>query len=361
MPEDNKKLLPTPNAKLPTPNAKRAALIVVDIQNDFLIGSMAMPQAKKLVPVINSLKKNVDWTLVALSQDSHPEEHISFLETHADNPAATKSKCIQIGNHLQRLWPTHCVHGTEGEKFYPEMEVDEKDIVVKKGVEKNVDCYSAFYDNSGLKSTGMTKLLREARISDVYVCGVAFDYCVGSTAVDSAKEGFNTFIVEDATESISSGSKRKMQKRLDEAGVESVHSSVLLTKVEGDKRQIAAEYFKKKKIMPLLQKLTALVLHHKPENPKKFLIDELTKMKESKVNVEDISSSLLGDDDLEVVFQTADVAGSGKIGSSQCKQALLSMGIPIGEIKPVVDENDKKATYALDDFKKLAIQGLKTI
>mmetsp|Transcript_12278 Transcript_12278/g.17075 ORF Transcript_12278/g.17075 Transcript_12278/m.17075 type:complete len:203 (-) Transcript_12278:129-737(-) len=202
----------------------------------------------------------------------------------------------------------------------------------------------------------MTRMLNEARITDVYVCGLPFDYCVGNTALDSQKNGFNTFIIEDATKFISSQGAMMMRKKLLQVGIKYVHSSELVTTRPDNKRQQAAEYFEKNRIMPLLQRLTALLLHNKPENPKEFLINELKKMKESKTKMDEVSSSLLDDSDLSVVFKTADVNGKGKINSSQCRQALLSVGVPTGEINL-----DKDKDYTVQEFTQIANEGLKTL
>jgi len=216
-------------------------------------------------------------------------------------------------------------------------------------------------------------MLNEARITDVYVCGLPFDYCVGNTALDSQKNGFNTFIIEDATKFISSQGAMMMRKKLLQVGIKYVHSSELVTTRPDNKRQQAAEYFEKNRIMPLLQRLTALLLHNKPENPKEFLINELKKMKvdcwriskpkwliwttqESKTKMDEVSSSLLDDSDLSVVFKTADVNGKGKINSSQCRQALLSVGVPTGEINL-----DKDKDYTVQEFTQIANEGLKTL
>uniref|UniRef100_A0A7S4DIM1 EF-hand domain-containing protein n=2 Tax=Lotharella globosa TaxID=91324 RepID=A0A7S4DIM1_9EUKA len=150
-----------------------------------------------------------------------------------------------------------------------------------------------------------------------------------------------------------------MKNRLNDGGVSLIHSSVLLSDRKDDMRQKAAEYFEEKRIMPLLQKLTALLVHEKPENPRQFLIEKLKQMKEAKISPEDFSSSLMTDEDLAVVFKTMDVNDRGEISTSQCKQGLLSLGVPEGEIS--LDMQDKTKMYSVEEFKKMAASGLKTI
>jgi len=239
------------------------------------------------------------------------------------------------------------------------VKVDPSDVIVKKGEDKNVDCYSAFYDVEHKTSTGLTKILREKRVSDVYVCGLTYDFCVGYTALDAAGDNFNTFVIEDATRGIQDHEINDMKNRLNDGGVSLIHSSVLLSDRKDDMRQKAAEYFEEKRIMPLLQKLTALLVHEKPENPRQFLIEKLKQMKEAKISPEDFSSSLMTDEDLAVVFKTMDVNDRGEISTSQCKQGLLSLGVPEGEIS--LDMQDKTKMYSVEEFKKMAASGLKTI
>ena len=345
-------------AALATPGAKRAAFLIIDVQNDFIDGPMTVPGGADIIPQINKLRKGVKWTLVALSQDNHPPNHMSFFANHVNDPKAREWQELEVNGMKQVLWPVHCVQKSDGNKFHSDLVVEDSDVIVPKGENPEVDSYSAFYDNDHKSSTGMTKILQDARIEDVYLCGLAFDYCVGFSAIDAAKAGFNVFVIEDCCRSIAGTSEAKMRRQLKENGVTLIQSNEVLRTYPNDKKQEAAEYFQKKNIMPLLQNLTAKLLLKKPNDPRAFLIEQLKAMKESKTDVKEVTSVLLTDKDLRVIFKKCDTSECGTLNGEQCRQGLLSAGIPPGEI--VVGAGDRIRFNAWS-FIKLARAGLKAV
>ncbi len=169
-------------------------LILVDIQNDFLPeGALAVPGGNEIIQVANRLQNRFD--LLVATQDWHPANHSSF----ARNPPHRKpGDIVQLGKVEQTLWPAHCVQGTLGAAFPPRLIQNRLDRIVKKGTSTEVDSYSAFFDNARLKATGLLEYLKEKRVVEVYICGLATDYCVKHTALDALSLGFKTWVVEDA-------------------------------------------------------------------------------------------------------------------------------------------------------------------
>ncbi len=169
-------------------------LIVVDVQNDFCPGgALAVPEGDRVVPVINAVAPRCD--LVAATQDWHPAEHGSFAANH---PGHKPGDVIDLDGLEQILWPVHCVQGTAGAGFHPSLDRDRVARVFQKGTDPRIDSYSGFFDNGHRKATGLGAWLRGLGVTEVYVCGLATDYCVKATALDAAELGFKTHVVEDA-------------------------------------------------------------------------------------------------------------------------------------------------------------------
>lgn len=174
------------------------ALIIVDIQNDFVPGgALAVPEGDVIIPVVNQLQENYD--LVVATQDWHPFNHKSFASQHAGKKVFGK---IMLEGLEQVLWPDHCVQGTAGAMFHPELHTNRIETIFRKGMNPDIDSYSGFYDNGQRKSTGLAGYLRERKVSEVHVCGLAGDYCVYYTTRDAIREGFKTCLIEQATRSI---------------------------------------------------------------------------------------------------------------------------------------------------------------
>jgi nicotinamidase/pyrazinamidase len=174
------------------------AFIIVDIQNDFTTGgALEVSQGETIIPLVNELQSRFD--LVVATQDWHPSSHKSFASNHEGKKPFEKT--ILQGMD-QVLWPDHCVQATKGADFHPALDMKRVEAIFRKGMDVNIDSYSGFYDNGHLRSTGMSGYLRERGVTEVYVCGLAGDYCVYFTAKDALREGFETFLIEDATRSI---------------------------------------------------------------------------------------------------------------------------------------------------------------
>ena len=191
-----------------TDNKHKSALIIVDVQNDFCEGgSLAVKDANSIIPLINTLKQDPRFSLVILTRDWHPQSHCSF---HANNPGTKMFQTIELSDSglKQVMWPTHCVNETKGAEFHSELNIQDTDIIVSKGLMERVESYSGF--GSPPEITELETILRNNQISKVFSCGLAFDYCVGSTAYDAAIKSFQSFIIQDATKSVAKDSEAFM-------------------------------------------------------------------------------------------------------------------------------------------------------
>ena len=174
------------------------ALILVDIQNDFCPGgALAVPEGDAVVAVANRLMPK--FPLVVATQDSHPPEHQSFAANH---PGKQPYEVIDLHGLPQVLWPVHCVSGSPGAAFHPQLSAAGIHAVVAKGTDPEIDSYSGFFDNGQRKSTGLADLLRARGATELYVLGLATDYCVKATALDAQRLGFRTFVVEDGCRAV---------------------------------------------------------------------------------------------------------------------------------------------------------------
>lgn len=203
-----------------------AALLIVDVQYDFCPpdGALAVPDGTAVISAINALRER--FPVVATSQDWHPSTHVSFADNHLGRKPLER---VELSDgRRQVLWPVHCVQGTKGAQLHAELRVEPAtDISVKKGSHPDYDAYSAFRDDSGA-SSGLAEALRERDVDTVYVCGLAYDYCVGWTAAHAVDAGFRCYLVEDATRGIARDSCEEMRARLAEKGVKAVQSHELL-------------------------------------------------------------------------------------------------------------------------------------
>lgn len=175
------------------------ALIVVDLQNDFLEGgALAVQDSAKIIPIINEIQPYFD--LVVATQDWHPQDHQSFVSQHPDKEIYEE---INLNGLKQVLWPDHCVQGTYGADFSTAWNSNPVEAVFRKGMDKTIDSYSGFFDNGHRKDTGLVAYLRGRGITEVYIAGLAADYCVYYSAMDAVAAGFRTFFLNFATQAIS--------------------------------------------------------------------------------------------------------------------------------------------------------------
>jgi len=169
------------------------ALIIVDVQNDFCSGgALPVPEGDRVVEAINRMQPKFD--LVAATQDWHPTDHGSFAANH---PGHSPGEQIELAGLPQILWPVHCVQGTWGAELHAGLDRSRIARVFHKGTDPGVDSYSGFFDNGRRTSTGLGEYLKDQGVTDVYVCGLATDYCVKATALDAAASGFKTHLLED--------------------------------------------------------------------------------------------------------------------------------------------------------------------
>lgn len=198
------------------------ALLIVDIQNDFLPGgALSVPEGDAVIPVINKLME-LNFDLVVASKDWHPKDHGSFASVHNKD----------VGDHIlldgldQILWPDHCVENTTGSEFAADLNIDPIEHVTHKGIDKNIDSYSAFFDNEHKKSTGLDGVLKGEGVEALYICGLATDYCVKYSALDACHLGYKTYVIEDACRGVnlSEGDSEKALEEIREAGAHIVRS-----------------------------------------------------------------------------------------------------------------------------------------
>ena len=174
------------------------ALILVDLQNDFAEGgALAVPGAKSLIPLVNKIQKM--FNLIVATQDWHPADHGSFAANHSGRSVG---EIIELGGLPQILWPVHCVQGTSGADFIPELDRKGWAAIFQKGTDPEIDSYSGFFDNGKRHATGLGDYLKENRVDHAYVLGLATDHCVKATAKDAVELGLKTSLIEDASRGV---------------------------------------------------------------------------------------------------------------------------------------------------------------
>jgi nicotinamidase/pyrazinamidase len=173
-------------------------LLIIDVQNDFCPGgALAVADGDAVVPVINRLAGRFGH--VVLTQDWHPSGHSSFATSH---PGSAAFETIAMPYGQQTLWPDHCVQGTPGAAFHPDLQTERAELVIRKGFRNAIDSYSAFYENDRSTPTGLAGYLRERGLRRVFLAGLATDFCVHYSAVDACRLGFDTVLIEDGCRAI---------------------------------------------------------------------------------------------------------------------------------------------------------------
>jgi nicotinamidase/pyrazinamidase len=197
-------------------------LIVIDVQNDFCPGgALAVPRGDQVIAPI--LRIAPRFAHILLTQDWHPANHTSFAASH---PGKKPYESIELGYGTQTLWPAHCVQGTPGADFHPGLYLPQAELILRKGFRPQVDSYSAFFENDRATPTGLAGYLRERGLTRVFIAGLAYDFCVGYSALDARRLGFPAVVLRDACRAIDlAGSVAKMEAQFAEAGVAAIDSA----------------------------------------------------------------------------------------------------------------------------------------
>lgn len=204
---------------------KQTVLIVVDVQNGFTPGgNLAVANADEIIPNINQLAQKFEH--IVLTQDWHPDQHISFADNH---PNKKPFETIELDYGRQVLWPKHCVQGTRDAEFHPHLNIPTAQLIIRKGCHQNIDSYSAFIEADRKTPTGLNGYLREHQINTVFIVGIATDFCVAWTAIDAAELGFDTYVIEDACKAIDlNGSLQQAWQDMSQKGVHRIEASSIL-------------------------------------------------------------------------------------------------------------------------------------
>jgi nicotinamidase/pyrazinamidase len=204
----------------------RDALVVVDVQNDFCPGgALAVPGGDAVIPVIHRIAGRFEHVL--LTQDWHPSGHCSFASSYEGKKPF---EVVELAGREQRLWPDHCVQGTRGAELHPDLRLDRAELILRKGFRKGIDSYSAFFENDRSTPTGLAGYCRERGLERLFFAGLAYDYCVGFSAVDARNAGartagFEAVVVRDACRAIDvEGSVARMEAEFAARGVKVVES-----------------------------------------------------------------------------------------------------------------------------------------
>lgn len=199
-------------------------LLIIDVQNDFCPGGrLAVAGGDLIIPVIHQIAPRFEH--VVLTQDWHSPRHGSFASAHAGKHAYDS---IELAYGAQVLWPDHCVQGTHGAELHPDLKLPQAELILRKGFRPQIDSYSAFFENDKTTATGLAGYLRERGLKRVFLCGLAYDFCVGFSALDARRLGFPAIVIRDACRGIDlNGSITAMEAQFTAAGVELIDSSDL--------------------------------------------------------------------------------------------------------------------------------------
>ena len=199
-------------------------LIVIDVQNDFCPGgALAVADGDAVIPVIHRVARLFEH--IVLTQDWHTPGHHSFASAHPGRQAFDQTR---VSYGVQTLWPDHCVQGTRGAEFHPALTLPRAELILRKGFRREIDSYSAFFENDRTTATGMAAYLRERGLTRLFFAGLAFDYCVGYSALDARRLGLPAVILRDACRAIGLGdSVQKIETEFATAGVEVIDSDQL--------------------------------------------------------------------------------------------------------------------------------------
>jgi len=196
-------------------------LLVVDVQSDFCPGgALPVPHGDEIVPILNRVAQC--FANVVLTQDWHPPGHISFASSH---PGCKAFDVITLAYGSQTLWPDHCVQQNQGSDFHPALTIPQTALIIRKGFHRDIDSYSAFQENDRKTRTGLAGYLRERGLTRIFVCGLAYDFCVRYSAEDAIAAGFAVGVIEDACRGLDiNGSMAETRESLRALGCATVTS-----------------------------------------------------------------------------------------------------------------------------------------
>ena len=207
------------------------ALLIIDLQNDFcpavngIGGALAVAGGDQIVPAVNALARR--FAHVVLTQDWHPQGHISFASAH---PGAQPYSTVDAPYGTQTLWPDHCVQNSVGAAFHSALSVPHAELILRKGFRREIDSYSAFLENDHVTPTGLAGYLQERGLKRLFLCGLAYDFCVRFSAIDGTALDFECLVIEDACRAVSlPGSVEATDQAFAEAGVQRVKAADVLT------------------------------------------------------------------------------------------------------------------------------------
>lgn len=208
------------------------ALLVIDVQNgfiaqEFIADELPVPGGEDVVPLINSLMAQFQKTqsVVIASQDWHPPHHGSFA---SQNPGRNPFELGTLGGRPQVMWPNHCMQGTPGAAFHPDLKTAYFQAIIRKGMDPGVDSYSVFYDNHRHNPSGLVGMLKDRGVTSIFVCGLAFDYCVRYSALDALEVTSDVRVIVDACRSVAPASEVEARAELLARGVKLVLSGEVL-------------------------------------------------------------------------------------------------------------------------------------
>ena len=196
-----------------------SAFIIIDMQNDFCSGgALPVKDGEKIIKCINDAQE--EFENIILTQDWHPQEHSSFASNHGAEPYSN----VEMEYGPQILWPDHCIQGSTGGNFHKNLNTNKSDLILRKGSNPKIDSYSAFFENDKSTTTGLEGYLLKKDIKKLYLCGLAFDYCVFYSALDGANLGFEVFVFQDLTKAIDlNNSKKIAEKSMIEKGIKLIN------------------------------------------------------------------------------------------------------------------------------------------
>lgn len=208
------------------PITDRDALLVIDLQNDFCSnGNLAVAEGDTIVPLINTLATK--FPHVILTQDWHPTRHISFASSH---PGKNPYDQIAAPYGPQTLWPDHCLQHSTGADLHPALNIPHAELILRKGFRREIDSYSAFLENDHTTPTGLAGYLRERKLTRLFLCGLAYDFCVRFSAIDGKALGFETIVLEDVTRPVNlPGTVEATNAALAAAHIPRIQSSQILS------------------------------------------------------------------------------------------------------------------------------------